>query len=192
MLKNKHVVEIVSVAVIAFLIGTMLNVNLLTMAGKEEEDGSPPSWQVYVTDVNASALPDVWRVNATNLAVDEEGNLRVIQMNGEQNVTITGHVTKLITLADDESVGSGSYWTSGYISIDGYSKVTILSYINTHHNRLELWAICNGSEYKLESSKDFPAYWTKTYDVMSPQLMLKIYNDDIMRNYVTVHIYLMA
>ena len=43
MLKKRHIVEIVSVAVIAFLLGTMLNYNLLTMAGKEDDndDGSP-------------------------------------------------------------------------------------------------------------------------------------------------------
>ena len=87
MLKKKHIVEIVSIAVIAFLIGTMINFNLLTIAGKEEEDG-PPTWQAYVTGVNASALPDVWRVNATNLAFDEEGNLRVTQMNEEQSSII--------------------------------------------------------------------------------------------------------
>lgn len=191
MIKKRHIVEIVSIAVISFLLGTMLNFNLLTIAGKEEEDG-PPTWQTYVTGVNASALPDVWRVNATNLTVDEEGNLRVVQMNGEQNVTIISHASKLITLADYESVGSGGYWTSGYISIDGYSKVTILSYISTYNNYLQLWAVCGGKEYEVESVDNFPVSWTKTYDVRSPQILLKIDNDDSMTNYVTVHIYLVA
>jgi len=77
MIKKRHIVEIVSVAVIAFLIGTMLNVNLLTMAGKEEEDDGPPTWQVYVTGVNASAYPDTWTVNIANFPLDEEGNLKV-------------------------------------------------------------------------------------------------------------------
>lgn len=42
LLKKKQIVEIVSVVIIAFLFGTMLTVNFLTMADKEEDDGSPP------------------------------------------------------------------------------------------------------------------------------------------------------
>jgi len=89
LLKKKYVVEIVGIAAIVFLLGTLLNVNLLTVSGKEEEDDGHPIWQTYVTGVNASALPSLWQVNATNLAFDEQGNLRVILMDGDQNVTVT-------------------------------------------------------------------------------------------------------
>jgi len=113
-------------------------------------------------------------------------------MDGEQNLITKEHATKLITLAVNENVGSGSHWTSGYLSIDGYSKMTILSYINTYHNGLQLWAVCNGDIYPVESAVNFPAYWIRTYDVMSPQIWLRIDNDDSMTNYVTVYIYLVA
>ena len=44
MLKKKQIVEIVSVVVIAFIFGSMLNFNFLAIAGKDE--GSPPVWPV--------------------------------------------------------------------------------------------------------------------------------------------------
>ena len=45
MLKKKQIVEIVSVVVIAFLIGTLLNFNFSAIAGKDEIS-SPPVWPV--------------------------------------------------------------------------------------------------------------------------------------------------
>jgi len=86
-IKRKQAIVIAGVAVASFLVGTMLNLDLLTTA-KEEDEGRPV-WMTYLTGVNASALPEVWGVNVTNLPIDEEGNLRVVQMDGEQNVTVT-------------------------------------------------------------------------------------------------------
>ena len=45
-MNKKQIVEIAGVVIIAFLFGTMLNVNFLTIAGKEVEANSPPVWPV--------------------------------------------------------------------------------------------------------------------------------------------------
>lgn len=64
MLKKKLAVTIASIAAASFILGTMLNVNLLTTA--KEEGESKPVWETYVTGVNATALPDVWNANVMN------------------------------------------------------------------------------------------------------------------------------
>jgi len=73
MLRRRQVIVMVSIAVVALLVGTMLNLNLLTTA--KEEDESRPVWETYVTGVNATALPDVWNVNVTNWPISTDVNV---------------------------------------------------------------------------------------------------------------------
>jgi len=67
MLKEKMAVTIASIAAISFIIGTMLNVNLMTLA--RQDDNPQPVWPTYITGVNATALPDSWNVALTNWPV---------------------------------------------------------------------------------------------------------------------------
>ena len=67
MLKKKLAVTIASIAAASFILGTMLNLNLITTA---KVDNDPkPVWPTYITGVNATALPDDWNVTVTNWPV---------------------------------------------------------------------------------------------------------------------------
>jgi hypothetical protein len=115
--------------------------------------------------------------------------------NPTKNVTIAGHVTKLLKLAEGVSIFDMSSWNSGWIPIDGYSKVTfhvLLAY--EEHNRIYIEAPSGYVDnYRIEVVEDFPSLgWTKTYDVMHEQIRIRVYNFGTSTATLYVHIYLMA
>jgi hypothetical protein len=68
-LKKKLAVMIASIAAASFILGTMLNLNLVTTA---KDDGPKPVWPTYITGVNATALPDDWNVTVTNWPISTD------------------------------------------------------------------------------------------------------------------------
>lgn len=108
-----------------------------------------------------------------------------------RNVTIAGRASKLIKVAEGVSIGDLSSWSSDWISIDGYSKVTIHVALSYPTNKLVIEAPI-GAEYQIEVVDNFPYYWTKTYDVMHQQIRIKIFNYDIYPNTLYVDVYLTA
>jgi len=73
MLKKKLAVTIASVAVASFILGTMFNFSLITTA--KVDDDPMPVWPMYITGVNATALPEAWNVTVTNWPVSSHVNV---------------------------------------------------------------------------------------------------------------------
>jgi hypothetical protein len=116
--------------------------------------------------------------------------------NPTKNVTITGHATKLIRVADWVNLSVGQSWVSDYIPVDGYLKVTINVYLGTPFNRLEVCA-SNGTgpwpAYLIDSIQNFAGAISKTYDVPHRYIYVTVENKDSSHTYaLCVEVYLVA
>ncbi len=111
--------------------------------------------------------------------------------NPAKNITITGHATELVTLANNFLMPEAYIWDSGTINVDSYSHVTVLVHIGTNNNGIDIFARAT-SYYLVESASNFNGYWCKTYEVMAPNLHIWIYNHDAIDVSLSVEIYLVA
>ncbi len=114
-----------------------------------------------------------------------------------KNVTIAGHVTKLLKLAVSVSVPPSSSWDSGLIWIDGYSKVTVLAAFNTAGSEtIEVNAYDDtglaGPKWYVDKAVS-TGYLVKTYDVMNLQIRILCTNSNsVVTKTLSVEVYLMA
>ncbi len=107
-----------------------------------------------------------------------------------KNVTITGHATKVLTLAYNYDLPYQATWNSGFVEIDGYAKVTVLVRIDTNNNVMDIVAHATGS-YFVETVYDINQ-WCETYDVMAPYLYIYVANLDVLSASLYVELYLLA
>ncbi len=112
-----------------------------------------------------------------------------------KNVTIVGHATKVIHAAINVSVGVDEWWTSDYISVDGYAKVTVLIYIATTSYRYSLLAYSDDTTqmwWIVDEAMSLDEDFVKTYDVMHQQIRIQVQNLALVQERVWVDVYLMA
>ncbi len=111
-----------------------------------------------------------------------------------RNVTIAQHVTKLVRAAVSVYVPPSTEWDSGLVSIDGYSKITVLISIMPYgSNQLTLNASdYAGTMWRIELLTNIGNYWVKTYDVMNQQIQIIFGNGLGTGSTLDVDIYLVA
>ncbi len=139
-MKKRQIVGIVSVVIIAFLFGTMLSVNFLTMAEKEEETSSPPAWPVKAA-------------------------------------------TETFIVFDHEFIAGQSSTEGKTIDVDGYKTVHVLFAPGLPVAEIFLkvaWKFetPDGTEY-IVGHPHQPLYGIYTFEVESPTLCIRIWNNEI-------------
>jgi len=176
MIKKRYI--IVALGVVSVLLGSLL-VNNIILA---QTGGEYDPW----LDYNEDGIIDVNDLSPLGQAYGSSGD-------PTKNVTIVKHATKVIRAATGISLPASGIWNSGYISVDGYAKVTILINLGTNNNVYILRA--NSGEaisFNVDSAVDFDHNYVKTYDVMNPQILVWVQNMDAAAANLYVDIYLMA
>jgi hypothetical protein len=111
--------------------------------------------------------------------------------NPAKNITIAGHASELIILANNTLLYESDYWDSGLVNIDGYSQVTVLVNMGVTSNSIDIYAHAS-SYYLIQHVNDFNRYWCKTYEVMAPNLQILVTNHGGFDVSLTAEIYLIA
>jgi len=113
-----------------------------------------------------------------------------------KNVTIAGHITESILLAENVLVSPiGEQWSSDWLAIDGYSKVTVLINVSFPVNGYQLWAkadLKGSPAFWVDFVGDFPYYLVRTYDVMNRYIQIWVINEGGAHMEATVQVYLVA
>jgi hypothetical protein len=107
-----------------------------------------------------------------------------------KNVTIAGHVNKL---AFNVSTGVESYsaYYTGWISVDGYSKVTICISTETSVNSYRLvTSHYAGHAYTVDEATNFQECLVRTYDVPNEQIRVTFVNMDEFTVDLDIDVYL--
>jgi len=162
MIKKRYLMFL-SVVIVSILLGSLLY-NNLALAGKP--------------------IPQPEPVEVTNFPLDEEGNLRVNQMDGEQNVTITNFPTETnmnivydtfnVTLADSKTVDTS--WDIYEEDTAGYKWVTVgFRTVLTSPLLVNIYWRIGGvqvlyTELSLESHKT----WYRTLDVSGEKIEIYV------------------
>jgi hypothetical protein len=169
-----------------FVIATLFAVILLTVA--------------YVPIASREAQPyDPWADYNSDGKIDITDVANIAARFGTagdptRNVTITGHATKVIIAANGVMVGAPGDWNSGWITVDGYSKVTININFRTPSNTYDLYAMSpsGGMSFLVDKVTNFNFELVKTYDVMNQQIYVYLLNTGTSSASLYVQIYLMA
>jgi hypothetical protein len=114
-----------------------------------------------------------------------------------KNVTVVGHLTKLVRAAVNVSLSPTTSWDSGLIWIDGYAKVSILISLKpSSSNQLYIYAYddtgLSGPSWLIEYANSMGTYWIKTFDVMNQQIRINLSNISGDTCTLNVDVYLMA
>jgi len=170
-----------------FAIATLFAIVLLTLAFipiSSHQAGTYDPW----LDYNEDGKIDVNELNQLGQAYGTTGD-------PTKNVTIVGHATKLIKAAERVSVPGQGSWFSGWLLVDGYSKVTVLIIFQTAQNSYGLWASSVpyiGAAFVVDQVSNFPTWYVKTYDVMNQRVYIEVRNNEITAKILDVDVYLMA
>jgi len=172
-----------------FVVATLIAVVLLTVAfiPLSSQVGTYNPW----LDTNDDGKMDGKDIAAVASAFGTKGD-------PTKNVTITGHATKVIVAANDVIVNASGIntWFSGWVTVDGYSKVTINIYFTTNANDYALDAMdsAGGSNsFIADAVTNFNYNLVKTYDVMNQRIQVRFRNNSgIGWAHLWVDIYLMA
>jgi hypothetical protein len=93
-----------------------------------------------------------------------------------KNVTIAGRANKL-AYSVAINVAAYSYLYSSWISVNGYSKVSVCISNNANHNRYMLATSHNGGyTFYADNQTDFGTDLVKTYDVPNEQIQVQFTN----------------
>jgi hypothetical protein len=115
-----------------------------------------------------------------------------------KNVTVVGHLTKLVRAAVEVSLPPLASWDSDLIWIDGYAKVSILISLQpSSSNKLQVYTYdstgLSGPSWIIEQVNNMGNYWTKTFDVMNQQIRINLGNTSTTDTCtLNVDVYLMA
>lgn len=165
-----------------------LTLILLVIVSIPQSGQQPSSYDPWL-DYNEDG-----RINASDLS----SLAQVYGAEGEpiKNVTLVGHLTKLVRAAVNISLSPSTSWDSGLIWMDGYAKVSILiSLTPPMSNTLQLYAHdytgLSGPAWLLEQS-EMGTYWIKTFDVMNQQIRIRLSNTSASSCILNVDVYLVA
>lgn len=168
---------------LATLFAAVLLTVLFTPVAHQQGGGAYDPW----LDYNENGKIDVNDLSPLGQAYGTSGD-------PTKNVTIVGHATKVISVVSSVGILPSKDWWSDFVSIDGYSKVTVLIYMTTNQNSYRLRATRNDGMYRFtaDTVNNFNGYLVKTYDVMNQGIMFWILNASPSVAYLTIEVYLMA
>ena len=108
-----------------------------------------------------------------------------------KNVTIAGHANKL-AYTNSTTVSGNTYFLTPFISVDGYSKVTICIYNTATNNfyRLSTYHFESVSSFYVDTATDFGNDLVKTYDVPNQQIRVRFENNDGNSRNLRIDVYL--
>jgi hypothetical protein len=108
-----------------------------------------------------------------------------------KNVTIAGHANKL-AYTNSTTVSGNSYFLTPFISVDGYSKVTICIYNTAANNfyRLSTYHFESVSSFYVDTATDFGNDLVKTCDVPNQQIRVRFENNDATSRNLHIDVYL--
>ena len=170
-----------------FVVATLFALVLLTLVfvpvAHQQSGGTYDPW----LDYNEDGKIDVAELNPLGQAYGSSGD-------STKNVTVVKHASETIKAAEDVIVTSENGWMSDFITIDGYAKATVLINIDTEMNDYRLSALESPTSrsYYVDQVVQFHFCLAKTYDVMSNQMLIEIYNLSQYPATLSVTIYLMA
>lgn len=175
---KKRLMVIASVVVSVLLGGLFLNNVILA-----QSNGEYDPW----LDSNEDGIIDVNDLSPLGQSYGSSGD-------PTKNVTIVKHASQFLRVATNEPVGPAGMWTSGWIWVDGYSKVTILIYLTTSSNELLVDVADSGLDWswQIDHAVGFPNTFIKTYDVVNLQIHISVYNTGGSTAYMFADVYLMA
>jgi len=170
-----------------FLVVALTGVVLLTVVLAPIFSQSSGTYDPWL-DYNEDGIIDVNDLHPLGQAYGTSGD-------PTRNVTIAGHVSKLIRAAESVSVPPTLGWVSDLIWIDGYAKITILITLNPSSLNCSstVWAYdSSGITSWLVDYSRFERHWVKTYDVMNQQIRVQFLNSNWFSITLDVEIYLVA
>jgi hypothetical protein len=110
-----------------------------------------------------------------------------------KNVTIAGHANKLAFTVATAIEPYSAYYTD-WISVGGYSKVTICVYSETNKNyyRLDTRHDAGPIPYTVDNATNFKDYLVRTYDVPNELIQVVYVNMDEVTAELYIDVYLVA
>jgi hypothetical protein len=140
------------------------------------------------------------------LDVKEDGRINVLDLiktasalgtmgDTTKNVMIAGHANKLAYSVQDQTIPAHSSCYSPYISVDGYSKVTVnlqwiygAEYVDNGY--LLVARHFNGTyTFRMDEATNITSL-VKTYDVPNQEILVMILNYDTAPRYFCLDVYL--
>jgi hypothetical protein len=165
--------------IITALLTFCLTATLFMIATTRSQEYNP--W----ADINADGKIDI---------LDVVGTTGIYGMSGDptKNVTIAGHANKLAYSVESVLVGAGLDFYTPYISVDGYSKMTIC--LTTYSNNWNCYIFCghpSGAEWFTVDQISGSIYsFSKTYDVPNQEVMIRYANGAAVTIPISIDVYL--
>ena len=153
--------------IIGFLLGLCLTMTLFAVVPTLGQSGEYDTW----ADLN----DDGW-INAKDAI--QLGTVFGTSGDPTKNVTITGRANKLITLAPSILIPADSYWDSGWVSIDGYSKVGVCVCFAHIENLFRLY-FSHQETPQILFLADYGEnqnFYVRSYDVMNQAIRIVVVN----------------
>ena len=137
----------------------------------------------FLVGLTSSAPYDPW------YDLDENGKINifdVVRLAGTygtagdpgKNVTISGRANNL-AYTNITSVAAGASFVSPWISVDGYSKITVSLYTNAINNNYQLQTRHAGGPYfYADKQTNFGTDLVKTYDVPNEEIRIIFINGE--------------
>ena len=139
---------------------------------------------MFLVTVSSSATYDPWS------DLDADGDIDIFDMvkiasaygstgDPTKEVTIAGRGSRLL-YTDDTTIGSGGVYYSPWISVDGYSRVTVSIYQGAGDNSYRLDTRYVGFDWYfiVELLGNAGYHLVKTYDVPNEEIRVFFYNGD--------------
>jgi len=137
----------------------------------------------FFVGLTSSAPYDSW------YDLDENGKINifdVVRLAGTygtagdpgKNVTLVGRANNL-AYTNVTSVAAGASFVSPWISVDGYSKVTVSLYTNANNNNYRLQTRHSGGPtFHVDTQTGFGTDLVKTYDVPNEEIRIVFINGE--------------
>jgi hypothetical protein len=153
--------------VIGFLLGLCLTTTLFAVVPTRSQSGVYDPWN----DVNDDGVIDMADISIAIESFMASGD-------PTKNVTITGRANKLITLAPSILIPADSYWDSGWVSIDGCSKVSVCVCFASIENLFRLY-FSHQETPQILFLADYGEnqnFYVRSYDVMNQAIRIIVVN----------------
>jgi hypothetical protein len=164
--------------IITALLTFCLTATLFTVAATKSQEYDP--W----ADLNGDGKIDILDVVAMTSIYATTGD-------PTKNVTIAGHANKLAYSIESVLVGAGLYFHTPYISVDGYSKVTVC--LTTYSSNMDCYIYCqhiNGTEPFIVDHISGLISFSRTYDVPNQELWIQYANLAAVTIPISIDVYL--
>ena len=137
-------------------------------------------------DVNADGVIDIQDVARVSGAFGTFGD-------STKNVTVAGHANKLAYSISDQYIVEDGSFSTPWISVDGYSKVSISLYSGSAINQYVLMAKhTDGFVFRVDAMDNVTFHFSKAYDI--PNELISVFYQDYsgFESWIYIDIYLIA